>query len=87
MDRMMNSPERQLWCAVLDRAIQDAADHVAAAGSDPARRRLRSDAQRWFVENGTDYRYVCESAGIDPDELRARMLRRGEETQMLAESA
>jgi hypothetical protein len=87
MDRMMNSPERQLWCAVLDRAMQDAADHVAAAGSDPARRRLRSDAQRWFAEAGTDYRYVCESAGIDPDELRSRMLRRGDTEMHLAESA
>ena len=71
---MTDSPERQLWCAVLDRAMQDAADRVAAAGSEQVRQRLRLDAQRWFVENGRDYRYVCESAGIDPDELRVRML-------------
>ena len=71
-----DSPERQLWCAVLDRAIQDAADRVGAVGSDPVRRRLSSDARRWFVENGVDYRYVCESAGIDPDELRSRIMRR-----------
>jgi hypothetical protein len=77
----MYSPERQLWCAVLDRAMQDASDQVAAAGSDQARQRLRQDAQRWFVENGHDYRYVCESAGIDPDELRVRII--GRKTPML----
>ena len=71
---MSDCPERQLWCAVLDRAMQDAADRVGAVGSDPVRRRLSSDARRWFAENSRDYRYVCESAGIDPDELRSRML-------------
>jgi len=71
-----DSPERQLWCAVLDRAIQDAADRVGAVGSDPVRRRLSSDARRWFLENTPDYRYVCESAGIDPDELRSRIMNR-----------
>jgi len=68
------APERQLWCAVLGRAVQDAAERVGAISQPVARRRLCDEARRWFATNSADFRYACESAGYDPDYLRARVL-------------
>jgi hypothetical protein len=67
-------PERQLWCAVVERALQDAVGGAAGA-RDEARRRERQDALRWFVDAGHDYRLACDAAGIDAEHLRHRVLR------------
>jgi hypothetical protein len=65
------SAERQLWCAVIERALRDA----LATISPPAEcRRVREAARAWFLANGFEYRTVCESAGYDPDYLRSRVL-------------
>ena len=66
--------ERQLWCAVLGRAVQDATDHVGAVSEPEMRRRIRDEARRWFKTNCADFRHACESAGYDPDYLRVRVL-------------
>jgi hypothetical protein len=68
------SPERQLWCAVVERAMQDAVGCNAAWDRCEARRRERQDALRWFVEGGRDYQLACDAAGVDPDHLRHRVM-------------
>lgn len=69
-----HSAERQLWCAVLDRALQDAMDRIATVSGPVERQKLREDARDWFQRNGHDFRAACESAGYDPDYLRTRIL-------------
>ena len=68
------SPERQLWCAVVERALQDAVGPSAAIDHGEARRRERQDALQWFLEGGRDYQMACDAAGVDPDHLRLRVL-------------
>ena len=70
-----HSPERQLWCAVIERAVQDAIDHVGAVSEGPARNRAREEARQWFIENSRDFQKTCDAAGYDPDFLRSRVLR------------
>jgi hypothetical protein len=65
------SAERQLWCAVIERALRDA---VATISPPTECRRVRDAARAWFLANGLEYRAVCESAGYDPDYLRSRIL-------------
>lgn len=75
-----HSRERQLWCAVIDRALQDATRRPAGwAPLSTEQLRERREARRWFIDNDDHYRHACESAGIDPDILRKRVL------QMIAE--
>ena len=69
-----HSAERQLWCAVLDRAMQDALDRIATVSGANERQKLRQEARDWFFRNGDDFRAACESAGYDPDYLRSRVL-------------
>lgn len=69
-----SSAERQLWCAVLDRALEDAMNRVAAVSGPRERLKLCREARRWFALNGTEFRLACESAGYDPDHLRSRIL-------------
>jgi hypothetical protein len=69
-----HSAERQLWCAVLDRAMQDAMDRIATVSGPHERQKLRQEAREWFLRNGDDFRAACESAGYDPDYLRSRIL-------------
>ncbi|HEV2303061.1 MAG TPA: hypothetical protein VGR91_15955 [Stellaceae bacterium] len=68
------SAERQLWCAVVERAMQDAVGLNAALDRCEARRRERQDALNWFVEGGRDYQMACDAAGVDPVHLRHRVL-------------
>lgn len=67
-------PERQLWCAVLGRGVQDATDRIGTDSGSPHRHRIREDAQRWFSANGEDFRFACEMAGFDPDYVRHHVL-------------
>ena len=69
-----HSAERQLWCAVLDRAMQDAMDRIATVSGAHERHKLREEARQWFLRNGDDFRSACESAGYDPDYFRSRVL-------------
>jgi len=73
--RTDHSRERQLWCAVIERAVQDAIRPDAPGGTTPEHARQREEARRWFAENGHDYRVACDAAGFDPDFLRDRVLR------------
>lgn len=69
-----HSRERQLWCAVIDRAVQDATRRpIGWAPLTREQLRERDEARRWFAEDDGHYRHACESAGIDPDLLRKRV--------------
>ena len=67
--------ERQLWCAVVERALQDAIGPAAMSARDELRRPERQDALEWFLENGRDYQMACDAAGIDAEYLRHHVLR------------
>jgi hypothetical protein len=72
--RSSGFPERQLWCAVVERALQDAVGPAATGAQDDARRPERQDALEWFLENGRDYQIACDAAGVDAEHLRQRVL-------------
>lgn len=78
--RTDHSRERQLWCAVIERAVQDAVRLDGPSGATPEQTRQRDEARRWFAENGHDFRIACDAAGFDPDTLRDRVLRMADET-------
>ena len=67
--------ERQLWCAVIGRALEDARGNPGGTGGEGARHRAIEESRRWFLGNDPDFRLVCEAAGYDPDVLRRRVLR------------
>lgn len=75
MPSVEQTPERQLWCAVLGRALEDALGNPGGVGDDSARHRAIAEARAWFVEDGFDFRRACEAAGIEPDVMRDRVLR------------
>jgi hypothetical protein len=68
-------PERQLWCAVVERALQDAVGPSAMVAHAESHRPERQDALQWFLENGHDYQMACDAAGIDAEHLRHHVLK------------
>jgi len=58
--------EVRLWQAVLVRTIQEWV-------SGPLRQQLQ--AEHYLFHDNTDFPRVCQSAGLDPDDLRARLKR------------
>jgi len=67
----MQSPERDLWVAVLarmllDTAIPDSAQGPAALDRDAAR--------HWLRAGGPNFRRVCWMAGLDPAFVHQRYL-------------
>jgi hypothetical protein len=69
------SRERQLWCAVIGRAVQDAIQSPGPVGRTREQLQHWHAARRWFADNDIDFRRACEAAGFDPDYLRDRVLR------------
>lgn len=67
--------ERQLWCAVIGRALQDALNDVATVSSRLVRAQICEDARNWFIRNDADFQAACNAAGYDPGVLRPRVLR------------
>ena len=82
------SREKQLWCAVIGRALQDAVGELGPGASTNGQSRARDEARRWFADNSRDFREACDSAGLDPDAIRDRVLRMtgAHETHSLAPS-
>jgi hypothetical protein len=58
--------EVRLWQAVLLRTIQEWV-------SGPLRQQRQ--AEQYLFRDNTDFPRVCQSAGLDPDDLRARLTR------------
>lgn len=67
------SAERRLWLAVLALAVED-----WTRGSLKTKR----TAQRFLFEDGSDFRTVCASAGLDADSLRSKLLKIGRRVEM-----
>lgn len=60
---------RGLWSAVLLTAIDDARGHGSALDQVYAR--------RWLGRGSGDFRRVCWLAGVDPEDVQARMRAEG----------
>jgi hypothetical protein len=70
-------PENRLLMAVLDDAIHCFQDNVLAEKGKS--KKLFDDAEEWVLKEGADwifsFRNVCELLGIDPEYLRAGLMR------------
>lgn len=70
-------PENRLLLAVLEDAIHCFQDNVLAENGKS--KKLFDDAEEWVLKEGADwifsFRNVCELLGIDPEYLRAGLMR------------
>ncbi|PCD76229.1 hypothetical protein CLN94_10415 [Pseudothioclava arenosa] len=65
---------RELWQAVLMRAIDDAVHGVPASGVSPERREFETqEARRFLTRPSADLDLVCTFAGVEPEAVRGRM--------------
>lgn len=66
---------RQLWQAVLLRAVDDALNGVPSmnGGSYEQRARETREARAFLTTPNKDFTMVCECAGFDPEAVRDRM--------------
>ena len=59
-------PEQRLWAAVIARTLEEWV-------SGPVRR--QREAEQFLFDDKKDFLIVCQSAGLDPDQLRTRLQR------------
>lgn len=66
-------PERSLWAAVFDRALEDLENRRSVV--------CREDARDWFTGRGGDHRWpfewVCRVLGLDADAVRKELRGKG----------
>ena len=80
-DNRVSLPEKDLWVAVLCRAVLD-----ACKGAPRLNMKLRSNvthhnnytydrnqAQHFFLEGGPYFKHICRFAGRDPDYVQAKI--------------
>ena len=65
--------EHRLWSAVIVHAVQDWLSGTL---------RDRREAQKFLFEDSADFAEVCAAAGIDPSNLRAKLLKVGRRVEM-----
>jgi hypothetical protein len=65
-------PEARLWQAVIVKTIEEWI-------SGPLRR--RRDAEKFLFSDNTDFRLVCQSAGMDAESLRTRLAKLRKQSQ------
>lgn len=65
--------ERQLWCAVIAQAIEDA---TAPLSESRRKRNEQLRAREWFIEAGKDFHHACALAGYDADRIRNAALKK-----------
>jgi len=65
--------ERRLWMAVVANAVED-------WRSGPLR--VRRAAQHFLFEADDDFSRACAGAGLDPDNLRSKLLKVGRREEM-----
>ena len=58
-----------LWCAVIDRAIEDACGK-GLQGTPVERSRGQAEARRWLLERNRGFLLVCEFAGLEPGQVQ-----------------
>jgi len=63
-----------LWRAVIVQAMDDATGADYANGNDFARDSNfeKPIARAWLTADGDDFRFVCDLAGVEPDQVRAQ---------------
>ena len=74
-------PEKDLWVAVLTRAVLDAVKGPPDLNMELKANKFhknhytqdRNQARSFFLEGGKHFRHVCEMAGRDPDYVQARI--------------
>jgi hypothetical protein len=66
---------RQLWCAVINQAIEDAMSKRTSSNASMSRqlRNNQQSALRWLLDGGKDFAAVCALAGLDPEAVRDRL--------------
>lgn len=64
------TPERRLWLTVLLTAVNEALREQRLSASDLE----RYQSANWIKGNSSDFREVCELAGINPDALREKFI-------------
>ncbi|MGB3043911.1 MAG: hypothetical protein WBB98_12070 [Xanthobacteraceae bacterium] len=62
--------DRQLWCAVISQAIEDA----TTLRTSKEALRDKQEARAWLVGMSIDFVQACSLAGIDPEALRDRAI-------------
>ena len=80
-DNKVSLPEKDLWIAVLCRAVLDACKGPPRLNmglrSNVTHRNnytyARDQARHFFMEGGTYFRHVCEMAGRNPDYVQAKI--------------
>jgi len=65
--------EHRLWTAVIVHAVQDWLSGTL---------RDKREAQKFLFEDSADFAEVCAAAGIDPSNLRAKLLKVGRRVEM-----
>ena len=79
--RRINLPEKELWIAVLTRAVLDAVkgppDLDMTRRANKSHKSLynfnRQAARHFFMEGGTHFRLICELAGRNPDYVQTKI--------------
>ena len=74
-------PEKDLWVAVLCRAVLDACKGPPQLDLELKSNRShqniytfdRDQARHFFMEGGAHFRHICEMAGRDPDYVQAKI--------------
>jgi len=74
-------PEKDLWIAVLCRAVLDACKGPPMLNMDLKSNRThqniytydRDQARHFFIEGGPHFRLICEMAGRNPDYVQSRV--------------
>ena len=66
-------PEQKLWNSVL---LIAACDALRFKGDDIYLNNDTGAARNWFINDGVDFRNVCELAGYNPKYVRKKMLKK-----------
>ena len=80
-DTKVSLPEKDLWVAVLCRAVLDACKGPPMLNMDLKCNRShqniytydRDQARHFFLEGGYDFRLICELAGRNPDYIQQKI--------------
>lgn len=69
---------RELWQRVIGNGVVDAELRTDVQDPDLRKERTeaKADAREWFLENGEDFRGVCEMAGLSAHSVRKSNLER-----------
>lgn len=77
---MTADPEKQLFCAVILQAVEDA---MCPLGPNWRRNMEITSARDWLTKPNRDFASVCRMAGYEPDRLRVQVTGRIEQAALL----